>query len=186
MVFSVSVFNLINLIFIAAGIGMCGLSLLQINASSHIQKTVRRYFQVFFSFIILYISTHLARQLMDGIPGSGVRVALYIVTFVEMLSAGCTSYLISLLILGSAKADKKTNRLFGVLLLILLCVHIVFLSVAWKFNWFYYFDASNTYHRASAYLVSNVCPFAMLLGDIVLLIRFSKNIDSKQIGRAHV
>ncbi|MBQ7741287.1 MAG: serine/threonine-protein phosphatase [Eubacterium sp.] len=179
MVFSVSVFNLINLIFIAAGIGICGLSLLQINASSHIQKTVRRYFQVFFSFIILYISTHLARQLMDGIPGSGVRVALYIVTFVEMLSAGCTSYLISLLILGSAKADKKTNRLFGVLLLILLCVHIVFLSVAWKFNWFYYFDASNTYHRASAYLVSNVCPFAMLLGDIVLLIRFSKNIDSK-------
>ena len=69
MIFSVSVFNLINLIFIAAGIGICGLSLLQINASSHLRKEVRRYFQVFFSVIILYISAHLARQLMDGIPG---------------------------------------------------------------------------------------------------------------------
>ena len=56
MIFSVSVFNLINLIFIAAGIGICGLSLLQINASSHLRKEVRRYFQVFFSVIILYIS----------------------------------------------------------------------------------------------------------------------------------
>ena len=95
MIFSVSVFNLINLIFIAAGIGICGLSLLQINASSHLRKEVRRYFQVFFSVIILYISAHLARQLMDGIPGSGVRIALYIVTFTEMIAAGFMSYMMS-------------------------------------------------------------------------------------------
>ena len=179
MIFSVSVFNLINLIFIAAGIGICSLSLLQINASSHLRKEVRRYFQVFFSVIILYISAHLARQLMDGIPGSGVRIALYIVTFIEMIAAGFMSYMMSLLILGASKADKKTNKIFGILFLILLCVHIVLLSVGWGFDCFYYFDASNVYHRSPAYIVSNLCPFAMLIADIVLLIRFKDNIDSK-------
>lgn len=179
MIFSVSVFNLINLIFIAAGIGICGLSLLQINASSHLRKEVRRYFQVFFSVIILYISAHLARQLMDGIPGSGVRIALYIVTFTEMIAACFMSYMMSLLILGASKTDKKTNKIFGILFLVLLVVHIVLLSVGWGFDWFYYFDASNVYHRSPAYIVSNLCPFAMLIADIVLLIRFKDNIDSK-------
>ena len=179
MIFNVSVFNLINLIFIAAGIGVCSLSLLQLNASSHLQKEVRRYFQIFFSLIILYISAHLARQLMEGLPGNGVRIALYIVTFIEMLAAGLMSYQMSLLILFASKTDKKTNRIFGILILVLLCLHIGLLSFGWKIDLFYYFDASNNYHRSSAYIVSNLCPFAMLLGDIVILIRFRKNINSK-------
>ena len=179
MIFNISVFNLINLIFIAAGIGICGLSLLQINASSHLQKEVRRYFQFFFSVIILYISSHLARQLMDGIPGSGVRSALYIVTFIETIAAGLMSYMMSLLILGASKTDRKANKTFGILFLILFCAHIVILSVGWRFDWLYYFDASNVYHRSPAYIVSNLCPFAMLIADIVLLIRYKNNIDSK-------
>ena len=179
MVFSVSAFNLINLIFIAAGIGICSLSLLQINASSHLQKEVRIYFQIFFSVIILYISAHLARQLMDGLPGGGVRAALYIVTFIEMLAAGFMSYMMSVLILAASKPDGKTNRIFGICFLILLCAHIALLSIGWGFDWFYYFDASNMYHRSSAYLVSNLCPFAMLITDIVLLIRFKNSIDTK-------
>ena len=80
MVFSFSTVNLINALFIAAGIGICGLCFLQITSSGHLRKEVRRYFQVFFLLILLYISTHLARQLMDGLPGAGVRTALQIVT----------------------------------------------------------------------------------------------------------
>lgn len=88
MAFSVTPVNLNNLLFIAAGIGICGLCFLQITASIHLRREVRRYFQAFFLLILLYISTHLTRQLMDGLPGFGVRLALYIVTFVEVLSAG--------------------------------------------------------------------------------------------------
>ena len=76
MEFSISTVNLINALFIAAGIGVCGLCFLQITSSGHLRREVRRYFQVFFLLILLYISTHLARQLMDGLPGAGVRTAL--------------------------------------------------------------------------------------------------------------
>lgn len=57
MVFSVTTENLINMLFIAAGIGICGLCFLQITSSVHLRKEVRRYFQIF---LLLYISTHLA------------------------------------------------------------------------------------------------------------------------------
>ena len=179
MVFSVSVVNFINILFIAAGIGICGLSILQISASTHLQKDIRRYFQLFFSLIIVYISAHLARQMMDGIPGSGIRTALYIVTFVEMLAAGLMAYMMSLLIMGASRADKKTNKIFGILFLVILIVHAVALSVGWGFDWFYYFDAGNVYHRAPAYIISNLCPILMLIADIVMLVRFRDNISPR-------
>ena len=179
MVFSISVVNLINTLIIAAGIGICGLSILQITASSHLQKEIRRYFQLFFSLIIVYISTHLARQLMDGIPGGGVRVALNIVTFIEMLAAGFMAYLMSMLVLAASKPSRETAKRFGITFLVILIVYAVMLSVGWGFSWFYYFDAGNVYHRAPAYILSNLCPMLMLIGDIVLLVRYRGNITSR-------
>ena len=179
MIFSLSVVNVINIIFIAAGIGVCGLSILQISSSFHLQKEVRRYFQVFFSSIILYISSHLARTLMDGLPGSGIRTALYTVTFVEMLSAGFMSFLMSLLIMGASKPGKKVEKAVGKLLLVLICCHVLLLSIGWGFDWFYYFDQSNVYHRAPAYLLSNLCPIMMLIIDIILLIRYRDKIEPR-------
>ena len=60
MVFSVTTENLINMLFIAAGIGICGLCFLQITSSVHLRKEVRRYSQIFLLLLLLYISTHLA------------------------------------------------------------------------------------------------------------------------------
>ena len=73
MIFSMSVVNLINLIFIAIGIGVCSLCFLQISSAIHLRKEVKTYFQVFFSLIIIYISAHLARQLMEGIDLSSLN-----------------------------------------------------------------------------------------------------------------
>ena len=42
MIFSVTPVNLINMLFIAAGIGICGLCFLQITSSVHLRKEVRR------------------------------------------------------------------------------------------------------------------------------------------------
>ena len=93
--FNISTVNLINMLFIAGGIGVCGLCFLHISSSVHLRKEVRRYFQAFFSVIVLYITSHLARQIMEGLPGDGVKVALYAVTFVEVLAAGFMAFLIS-------------------------------------------------------------------------------------------
>ena len=178
MVFNVSAVNLINLLFIAAGIGVCGLCFLQITSSSHLSKQVRRYFQIFFALITVYISAHLARQLMDGIAGGGVRFALNAVTFLEMTAAGFMAYMMSMLILTVSNPEKNKKRL-EILLFAVLCAHVV-LMVADRFgNFIFYFDDINVYHRGALYLLSNLSPVVMLAVDIVLLIKYRKNIDKK-------
>ena len=177
MIFSVTTVNLINMLFIAAGIGVCGLCFLQITSSVHLRKEVRRYFQIFLLLLLLYISAHLARQLMDGLPGAGVRAALYIVTFVEVLAAGFMAHMMSMLVLSVSNVKNKKPML--IVLTALLCVHTALLIVGWCFDWIYTFDESNVYHRAPLYVLSNLCPLIMLVVDAVLLLRFCGEVDRR-------
>ena len=177
MIFSVTPVNLINMLFIAAGVGVCGLCFMQITSSVHLRKEVRRYFQFFFLLIIAYISAHLARQLMDGLPGTGVRTALYIVTFLEMLAAGCMAHMISLLVIAVAKLKNAKPVL--IVLGALLILHTALLIVGWCAGLIYSFDESNVYQRAPLYVLSNVCPLAMLLIDVVVLLRCCKDVDRR-------
>ena len=171
MKFTVTVPNLINLIGIAMGIGICGLNLLQVTISAHLRKDVKRYFQAFFTLILLYITTHLARQLMDGLPGSGVRLALHMVTFVEMLTAALMTFMMALLVLSIARRNNPIRNL-GRLLLVLVGVHTALLIANCFAHLIFYFDAENVYHRAPLYLLSNLCPLLMMIVSMVLLIRF--------------
>ncbi|MBO7377260.1 MAG: PP2C family protein-serine/threonine phosphatase [Clostridia bacterium] len=178
MVFSLSTVNLINTIFIAAGIGVCGLCLMQITASVHIRKEVRRYFQVFFLLIILYISTHLARQLMDGIAGKGVRIALYTITYVEIVTAGFMTFMMSMLVVIAARPESD-NKKIVLLFFAYFVLHAIILTVGLPFDLVFYFDDGNFYHRATLYLLSNLSPVLMLIADIVLLIRYHRGIERR-------
>ncbi len=179
MLFSFTVPNLINALFIAGGIGVCGLCFLQITASVHLRREVRGYFQVFFLLIFLYISSHLIRQIMEGMPGTTIRTALYIITFAELVFAGFMTHMMSLLVLAVSKPEKKLTAKLAVLLYALLAVHIAIIAVGLPFDLIYYFDSANVYHRATGYLLSNVCPALMLGFDIILLIRSRKRIEKK-------
>ena len=176
MIFSVSTVDLINILFIAAGVGVCGLCLLQITASIHLRKEVRRYFQIFFLLLILYISTHMVRELMNGLPGVGVRRALYAVTFAEVLAAGFMAHMISVLVLSVSHAGKAGKPYF-IALTALLAVHALLLIVGAFTDLIYSFDGNNLYRRSSGYLLSNLCPLLMLLLDVTLLLRYAGNID---------
>ena len=110
MVFSVSVVDLINILFIAAGIGICGLCFLQITSSIHLRKEIRSYFQLFFTLILVYITTHLARQVLSGIPGDGIRTTLYTVTFIEMITAGFMAYMMSMLVVAVSNLRTTKDR----------------------------------------------------------------------------
>ena len=174
MIFNVSVANMINLFLIAAGIGVCGLCFLHISGAHHLRKDVRRYFQVFFVLIITYVSAHLVRQLMNGLSGNGVRTALYIVTFTEVLVAGFMAHMMSLLILSVAKPKKAIMKRCLAVLGAFLILHILVLSVGQAGTLIYSFDESNNYHRSSLYLLSNAAPVLMLITDIVMLIRYGR------------
>ena len=178
MTLNISIENFVNFFFIAVGIGICGLCFLQISSSVHLRKEIRRYFQGFFLLITLYISFHLARELMDGASGGAVRMALQVVTFIEVLSAGFMAFMISMLILASSNAEKSEKRI-KVILVVLLCAHVVILVIGLFFGLVYYFDESNVYHRGPGYLLSNLCPLVMLVVDGYLLCRYRKNITKR-------
>ena len=178
MITNLSAIDLLNCLFIAAGIGVCGLCFLQITSSHHLEKKVRTYFQIFFLLIILYISSHLARQLMNGLPGGGARIALYTVTFVEILTAGFMTHMMSLLILAVTKPEKSSRKIF-IALFALMILHAVFLIVGAFTDMIYSFDELNVYHRSSGYLLSNAAPVIMLVIDMVLLIRHPGSIDRR-------
>ncbi len=179
MQYTFSSAELINTLFIAGGIGICILCILQITASIHLRKEVRGYFQAFFLMLLIYISSHLARQIMNGVPGEGVRTALYIVTFAEMIAAGFMAHMMSLLILYVAKLEKKVTNILGIVLYLVLLAHIVILVVGWPNDLIYYFDGNNGYNRAPAYLLSNAAPVIMLIIDTVLLIVSRKKIEKR-------
>ena len=115
---------------------------------------------------------------MDGLPGTGVRAALYAVTFVEVLTAGFMANMMSMLILFAAK-PVKAGRSLAVVFTVLLCAHAALLLAAWPLDLIYYFDAGNVYHRASGYLLSNLCPLLMLVIDVFLLIRYRQNYERR-------
>jgi serine phosphatase RsbU (regulator of sigma subunit) len=175
-VFSVSLANFINTLIIAVGIGVCGLCIMQISSAMHLQKEIRRYFQIFFSLIILYITAHLARQYMDGLPGQGIRVALYIVTFLEVAAAGFMAHMMSVLVLSVTRPEKIARPIFKILNG-LLGLHIFILAIGTFSDLIYTFDASNVYHRGPGYLLSNLCPLVMLLINVYLLIRCRDKVE---------
>ena len=178
MIFSISTVKLINCLFIAAGVGVCVLCFLQITSSVHLRKDVRRCFQALFLLIFLYISTHLARELMNGLPGDGVRFALNAVTFIEMIAAGLMAFVMSILVLTVSDLQKSKRKL-AIVLFALIIVHTALLVVGTFTDLIYYFDVSNVYNRADGYLLSNLCPLVMLGIDIVLLVRNGKDIDRR-------
>ncbi len=66
MSIDLSLANLINVVFIAAGLGICSLSILQVGTGMHIRKEVKVYFQLFFTFINIYITMHFFRMMFEG------------------------------------------------------------------------------------------------------------------------
>ncbi|MBP5155112.1 MAG: PP2C family protein-serine/threonine phosphatase [Clostridia bacterium] len=178
MRFDVSLANLINIIMIAAGIGVCWLSIVQISKAP-IQKLVRKYFIFFLWMIIGYISMHLARMLMEGNAGEGAAVAIRTVTFIEFLISGLMAFMLSQMILYTASPERSLKTIETVFF-VLLGLHTAALIVSQFTDIYYYFDENNVYHRSGLYLLSNLAPALMLIQDIYLLIRyrgsFEKNI----------
>ena len=170
-VFNVTAGNMFNIIIIAAGMGICGMNILQVSTGARLSKEATRYFQFFFGMVLLYIGSHLARQLMEGVPGQGIRVALIIVTLLEFLASGMMAYLFSMLTVHIANPEQHRKTLLR-LFLGTLILYTLLMIISQFTDLCYYFDSANTYHRSPAYLLSNLAHIVMLCIDVFLLIRW--------------
>ena len=180
--FTMSIPNVINFFMIAAGIGIIGLSLIQTRRAP-IREDVKKYFIVFMWMILLYITMHLARQLLEGNPGSVVRIAIRTVTFIEFLASGFMTFMLTTMILFTAVSDSRARKHVR-MLLGLLGIHIVLLVVSQFSGMYYSFDEGNVYHRGKLYLISNLIPFLMMVQGAVLLIRHKKQF-AKRVAIAY-
>ena len=171
MLFSVSVVKLVNILFIATGIGICGLCFLQVTSSTHLKDVIKRYFQVFFLAILLYITMHLAREIMEGQPGNGIRIALMIVTGIEIFTAGLMAVLMSMLIVYQTQ-PKKYDKGIRIFLILMFGGHAILVMMGTVTGSVFFFDASNIYHRGNLYSLSSLAPMLMLILDSVLMIRY--------------
>ena len=170
--------NLINIVFIAVGLGICGLSILQVDSGMHIRKEVKKYFQVFLTLINMYISMHFIRMLIEGNPGLGFGIAIRVVTFFEFLVSGFMIFLLSLLILYIANPGKSAKPIFYIFV-VLVALHSLGLIIDQFSNFYYYFDENNVYHRSPGYAVSNTMHVLMLIQNIYLLIKYKNKFHKK-------
>lgn len=173
--------NLINVVFIAIGLGVCSMSILQVGAGIHIRKEVKKYLQFFFTLINIYISMHLIRMLLEGHAGTGYSIAIRAVTFIEFFVSGLMIYMLSLLILFIANGgiEGKMIKVAHYVMLGLLAVHTIGLLVDQFTNFYYYFDELNVYHRARGYAMSNMMHILMLIQNIFFLIKYKNKFDKR-------
>ena len=182
MQFVLSIWDVINFVIIAAGIGISGLSIIQIGKSL-VDKQIKVYFTVFLSLVITYVSMYLIRMLINGSPGDTVRITLQIVTLTEFMVSGFMTFMLIVMIQHSAmqkdEAKKATLTSQGIL-----AAHVVLLMIASFTNLYYYFDENNVYHRSKLYIVSNLFPVIMLIQGMYLLTRYRSKFE-KHILRAY-
>ena len=181
MSIDLSLANLINVVFIAAGLGICSLSILHVGAGMHIRKEVKGYFQIFFTFINIYISMHFFRMMLEGHPETGFSIAIRTVTLLEFLVSGLMIYMLSLLIIFIANPGQegKSTKTINKILLILLAIHTLGLIVDQFTNFYYSFDEFNVYHRERGYVMSNIMHILMLVQNIFLLIKYKNKFDKR-------
>ena len=178
----ISVADLINLIFIALGLGVCSMSIMQMGTGMHIQKDARIIFQQFFTIINIYISMHLIRMVAEGHTGMFPEILIRGATFIEFFVSGIMIYMLSLLIVYVANPGKY-GKIISTIFLILMAIHAIGLIVNLFTNFYYTFDASNVYHRARGYGYSNIMHILMLIQNIFLLIKYRRNFD-KRLSKA--
>ena len=177
-----SVAGIINVIFVAVGLGICSVSVIQVGSGMHIRKEAKGYLQVFFTMINVYLFMYLFRILLEGHPGNVIRVIIHIVTFTEMVVSGVMIYLFSILVLFVANPTEKVMKLVNRVLLVLVGLHVVGMIIDQFSNFFYSFDESNFFHRERGFLASFIMHMLMLCQNVFLLIRYREKIDKKLLS----
>ena len=176
MDFSFSVVDLINIVIITVGIGICGMCFLHITTSENLkqQKVLRRYFQLLFIFLALCISSHLVRLIFDGQPGQGMKIFLSIMPCLEGIFVSACPYMMILLLLNITKPRFKKR--IEIALHAFLFLQIVFMIVSSVLGLSYFFNDENVYNRGPLYFLANIAPMLMLAICSVLLICFGRRV----------
>ena len=178
MEFTISIVDLINILIITIGIGVCGMCFLHITTSESLkqEKVFRRYFQLIFIFLTLTITAHLVRLVLDGQPGQEMHLFLTIIPCLEGIFVSTVPYMMALLLLSITRSKYKTRIEIG--LHIVLFLQVTFSIYSGIRGLSYFFDEQNIYHRGPLYLLANLGPALLIVVCMVLLFCYRRRIGT--------
>ena len=153
----------INLIIGVAGLVLCVLGFVQAISGRFMEKRARRYFVLFFSFLVAYVAANLIGQLGSG--GNALKIPLF---FESAFSSVLTLLLTAFLLERSGETDWRHNRAFYVAAG-LETVYLVLLVYTQFSTQIYYFDTQGLYHRGSYYTLLLVLPVGIMAVNLVVL-----------------
>ena len=103
MIFHASTIDLINIIFLAVGIGVCGMIFLQISRALYLDRKLKRILQTFFAVLAVNLAAQITVQTVLGHPGEGIRSLLAAALFIDFAVGGFVSFFISFVVLAASQ-----------------------------------------------------------------------------------
>ena len=165
-----------NLIISISGLVICILGLIQVSVGFRHDRKTKRFFILFFSCLIAYVSMNLLEQLTDASPEAGMipKIAM----FLESTISSVLMLLLSGFLLDSCGIEKKRHPLL-IASFVLWLIYMGLLIFTQFTTVIYYYDAGNGYHRGNWYPVLLIPPVLLMLVNLIGLIIFRKRISLK-------
>lgn len=174
-----STISILNISIGLVGLTLCGIVILHILAGSRKAPEGGRKFLLMFMCLELHIACNMAGQLMRGIPGYGIRIALKTVNFGEFSSSTLLAFLVVSSLIHRLNTSGSLNRL-QFLAGIFLGIHILLLIVNLFTGLCYIIDINNIYQRCPGYPLTYLMPLAIMLVAFFLLIRDGNRLTKKE------
>ena len=174
------IIDILNFAIAVAGITVSVLGLVLSLRAEYMRKKSRRFFFLVFLILTVYTASDLLSQISLVFLGVQYAPLSRAAVYTESLSSSVAVPLIAtyMLSLSGSEAIKK-ERLF-LLNLLLWTVYAVLLSVNLFTDIFYYITAENEYRRSPLYPVLLVPTVAMMLVNLIGLLRRKDKLTAKQ------
>ena len=173
--------KMLNLAVDLAGTVLCLMTILQLQISAVGAFRQKRFFLLFYVFLLLYVLSHMGGLLMKGLPGLKWHTGLQIANFSEFLFGMFLPYIFSRYLMvfwESMKQKKAVIHFWNTCLLLTL-----FLLILSQFTGvIYYIDEHNVYHRGPLYPLYYIGPFLIVISDIYFVIRFRDGLSHRTVA----
>ena len=171
--------DLVNIIFSTTGLMLAVIGLFFTLSFKHLNKYARTYFIVFFSLLIVYITSNIVFLVSLTYLDEEYTYWSKLTMFLESLFSSALMPLLSLSILHLAGVYYKKSKLF-ITELALWFVYIVLLVITQFTTFIYYFSPDNEYHRGPYYQLLLIPPVLMMSINLILLFIYFTSIPRRQ------
>lgn len=130
--------------------------------------------------LVLLVLDSLGR--FDGYPGTAWQIINRSANFLLFLICPILPSLWLIFVYDNIFKSKKRNRQLQFYLFTINAVNGVLLLYSLNYDWYYYIDANNIYHRGSLYILSTVFTAGQLAVSLLLVFVNKKRIEKKHYG----